>query len=136
VLPIEAAIQELSHAMIGPFPLFIGPVGQTRGNVQSYGVTVDRSVRIRLPRPPSTAQPATPAHQPAADDGGEPTDRDAAVLEERRVALQAPAVKRKIRARRARRHLRRTHDARVRFKRKQQARMRRARTGWLARHLR
>jgi pyruvate/2-oxoglutarate dehydrogenase complex dihydrolipoamide acyltransferase (E2) component len=136
-LPLQTGIHELSHELIGPFPLFIGPVGRASGGVQTYGVTVDRSVRIKLSRAPTAPQAAASAPTAVGGDeehGGEPTPRDAAIVEQRRVELAAPAVKRRLRERRARHALRRTHANRIRFKRQQQARMRRARGSWVKRH--
>ncbi|HEX8123938.1 MAG TPA: hypothetical protein VF549_21995 [Solirubrobacteraceae bacterium] len=135
VLPLVSAIHELAHALLGPFPLFIGPEGPPHGGVQTYGATIDRSVRVkRPPTAPSHGSDTAPAASADAEHPAEPTARDVAILEERRVAQQAPMVERRVRARRAHRKLRRTLDARIRFKRKQHARMHRARTGWLKRH--
>ncbi|HEV2815360.1 MAG TPA: hypothetical protein VGW10_19040 [Solirubrobacteraceae bacterium] len=138
---LAGEIHELSHPLIGPFPLFISAVGAVRGLAQTYGVTVDRSVRVRLASAPSPgggiAPPATTGR--AAEGKGdtpeqEPSVRDLAVLQERLVAAAAPLAERRRRTRRAGRKVRRTLDNRIRFKRKQHARVRRVRTGWLKRH--
>jgi pyruvate/2-oxoglutarate dehydrogenase complex dihydrolipoamide acyltransferase (E2) component len=139
---LAAEIHELSHPLFGPFPLFLGPSGAVEDGRQRYAVTVDRSVRIRLPEAPRPAAPTSAAQKPAAPVKADepapapspPTPQDLEIAEQRRVELHEAAATRRLRARRARSRLRQAHDRRIRFKRKQRSRMRRARTGWLKAH--
>ncbi|HEX8083499.1 MAG TPA: hypothetical protein VF529_04360 [Solirubrobacteraceae bacterium] len=145
----ELDTHEMHHDLVGPFPIFVGPVGAVRGTAQTYEVTVDRSVRIRLadaPQPGETvlrpAEVVLEADRPANDGEARAkapapaprSERDQAVIDERLAAAAAPIVARRVNARRAHRKLRAAHDARFRFKRKQRARVRRTRSGWLRRH--
>jgi hypothetical protein len=141
---LDEDIHQLGHPLLGPFPMFLGPVGAVRGTAQTYGATVDRSVAVTItsvPRPDeSVLRPERPVVD--GDDGKargderppEPTARDLEILEARRAAAAAPIVARRRKARRAHRKLRHAHAERYRFKVKQRARMRRTRSGWLRHH--
>ena len=139
---LDHDIHVLSHPLIGPFPMFIGPAGAARGMAQTYAVVVDRSVRlasaiVHAPKPdPSLLRPPEAPAPAAGGDGqvGPLTEVEAAILEERRITAAEPLVQRRRRARRARRRQRAAHDARMRFKRKQRERMKRTRGGWLRHH--
>ena len=141
---LDHDIHVLTHPLLGPFPIFLGPVGAARGLEQTYAVIVDRSIRVKLsdaPAPDPSLVRRPPAEDPApkAGDGGgdatgPPPPRDLEILEERRITALTPLVQRRRRARRARRKLRNAHAERIRFKRKQRDRLTRTRSGWLRRH--
>ena len=150
--------------MLGPFPLFLGPVGNVVGRTQQYQAVVDRTIRVKVaatpeslalnpPPPPERPPPSAKEDEPKDDDrapgeaggdaGGDaapspPTQRDLEILEERAVAHRDARVRRRRRTRRARHRLRRAHAERTSFLRKQRrtARKRAAkiRRGWLRRH--
>jgi hypothetical protein len=134
---------ELFHPQLGPFSLFLSPVGAVAGLVQTYGITVDRSVRLKhVPGPPSPTT-APVASRPAAathgDDAPAPplSPRDEEVVAAREAAAVAPARKRRKAALRTDARIRRTRANRVRFKRKkrlERKRLARSRGGWLSRH--
>ncbi|HEX2087489.1 MAG TPA: hypothetical protein VHF89_17530 [Solirubrobacteraceae bacterium] len=140
---LAPAIHELHHPLVGPFALYVSPVGEARGGSQAYEVTVDRTVRLKdVPEEPDrlTPDPAPPREEPKGEarqdepPPSEPTERDREIVAERVDAARGIAERRRRRTRRARRKLRHTHARRIRFKRKQRTRVRTARRGWLKRH--
>lgn len=149
---LPSALHEVRHDLLGPFPLFLGPTGATRGLKQEYTAVIDRTVRVTLPRgpeaelrppaaaPPPSAAPDEPGRDegPAAEKPSEPTARDLEIVEEREAAARAPRIRRRRRTRRARHRLRRTHAERAAFVRKRRTaarkRARKIRAGWLRRH--
>jgi hypothetical protein len=129
---LDDSIHELTHPALGPFPLFLGPFGEVRGAEQSYCAVVDRTVKLGAATPPREADPSpAPVYEPDPD--VPLSERDREIVEERLMAIQTPRVMQRRRTRRARARLRRTLDARIRFKRKQafvRRRLRRALLGW------
>lgn len=156
---LPSALHEVRHDVLGPFPLFVGPVGTAVGRTQQYHAVVDRTMRVRIaaapespslnPPPPADRPPPKKEDAPEDDERvpGEvrgdaapsaPTARDLEIVEERAVAHRDARVRRRRRTRRARHRLRRAHAERTSFLRKQRrtARKRAAkiRRGWLRRH--
>ena len=135
---IDAGIHVFDHEQLGPFPLFISAVGRPAGTRQTYEATIDRTVRIQTspPRPPSPSLDVTPEAGEQAEIAP-PTDRDLAIIAERRAAALAPARRKSLRAARAGSRLRGAYAKRARFKRRlalERRRLRRAQRGWLRRH--
>jgi hypothetical protein len=48
-------IHLVSHPLVGPFPLFVGPTGRVTRARQAYGATIDRSVRVNVAAAPHSA---------------------------------------------------------------------------------
>jgi hypothetical protein len=141
---LPSSLYEVSNDMLGPFPLFLGPVGPARGTQQDYNAVIDRSVRVRVGSAPAGAGPQRQAlapPEPAKDSGrredepaSEPTVRDLEIVEEREQAVRVARLRRRRRVRRARGRLRGAHANRMTFVRRQRKAARNIRRRWFARH--
>jgi hypothetical protein len=140
---LPSGLHEVSNDMLGPFPLFLGPVGAPDGLRQTYDAVIDHTVRVKLaPAADETlivVAPPAPRPMPAGKDAGdapapEPTARDLEILEERERAVQVARAVRRRRVRRARRQMRSAYANRMNFVRRQRKARRTIRRRWLARH--
>ena len=136
----EAGLHQMSHPLLGPFPLYAGPEGPVRDGVRAYGATIDRSVRVSLgaatqddgPRLRATeAQLGDPSRERRR--GAPPTERDREIARERRLAAMLPRSQSRAAAREARARLRAALVERVTFKREQRARLLSSRSSFLRR---
>ncbi|HEX8206410.1 MAG TPA: hypothetical protein VF587_10160 [Solirubrobacteraceae bacterium] len=139
---IPSALYEVHNDMLGPFPLFLGPIEEVRGTTQTYEAVIDRTIRVRTtgPAPASLIKDAAPAPSAPAHGGpdGEPAPvpsaRDLEIVAAReRVVLVARATRRR-RARHAHNRQRRAHLNRMTFVRRQRKAARNIRRRWLVRH--